>query len=84
MAVARRQTLIQLDDARVAALDERASATGRSRSDLVREAVDLLLGSGEAAAIDAAILAGYAEHPATEPDAWTIQGALASIKAEPW
>ncbi|MGH3051052.1 MAG: CopG family transcriptional regulator, partial [Gaiellaceae bacterium] len=43
--MARRQTLIQLDDARLAALDERAAASGRSRSELVREAIDLLLGS---------------------------------------
>ncbi|TMK34511.1 MAG: ribbon-helix-helix protein, CopG family, partial [Actinobacteria bacterium] len=39
MVMARRQTLIQLDDARIAALDQRAAASGRSRSDLIREAV---------------------------------------------
>ena len=75
MAIARRQTIVQLDDARIAALDQRAAATGRSRSDLIREAVDLLLATGDEAAIDAAILAGYARHPAPEPDAWTIQSA---------
>jgi hypothetical protein len=51
---------------------------------LIREAVDLLLGSGDAATIDAAIVAGYADQPAPEPDAWTVAGAVASIKAEPW
>jgi metal-responsive CopG/Arc/MetJ family transcriptional regulator len=80
----RRQTLIQLDDARLAALDERAAASGRSRSDLVREAVDLLLGTGDAATIDAAIVAGYARHPPTGDDAWAKAGALAAIRAEPW
>ena len=84
MAMARRQTLIQLDDARIAALDERAAASGRSRSDLIREAVDLLLGTGDAAAIDAAIVAGYERHPAPEQDAWALRGALAAISAEPW
>jgi hypothetical protein len=84
MVVARRQTLIQLDDARLAALDERASASGRSRSDLVREAIDLLLGSGDAAAIDAAIVDGYRRVPAPERDLWALQGAVAAIKAEPW
>src|SRR5438876_9858673 len=84
MAMARRQTLIQLDDARLAALDERAAAAGRSRSDLVREAIDLLLGSGDAAAIDAAIVEGYARAPAPERDPWAFEGALAAIKAEPW
>src|ERR1700716_4090978 len=82
--MARRQTLIQLDDARLAALDERAAASGRSRSDLVREAIDLLLGTGDAAAIDAAIVEGYARAPAPERDPWAFEGALAAIKAEPW
>jgi Arc/MetJ-type ribon-helix-helix transcriptional regulator len=84
MAVARRQTLIQLDDARLAALDERAAASGRSRSDLVREAIDLLLGTGDAAAIDAAIIEGYKRSPASERDPWAFQGAIAAIRAEPW
>jgi hypothetical protein len=84
MVMARRQTLIQLDDARLAALDERAAASGRSRSDLVREAIDLLLGTGKAAAIDAAIVEGYARTPAPERDPWAFEGALAVIKAEPW
>lgn len=82
--MARRQTLIQLDDARLAALDERAAASGRSRSDLVREAIDLLLGTGDAAAIDAAIVSGYERVPAEAADAWALQGALAAIRAEPW
>jgi Arc/MetJ-type ribon-helix-helix transcriptional regulator len=84
MAVARRQTLIQLDDARIAALDERAAASGRSRSDLIREAVDMLLATGDAAAIDAAIVAGYKRIPAAEPTEWDRSRAIASIKEEPW
>jgi Arc/MetJ-type ribon-helix-helix transcriptional regulator len=84
MAMARRQTLIQLDDARLAALDERAAASGRSRSDLVREAVDLLLGTGDAAAIDAAIVRGYERVPGSKRDLWAFEGALAAIRAEPW
>jgi len=84
MVMARRQTLIQLDDARIAALDQRAAASGRSRSDLIREAVDLLLGTGDEAAIDAAIVAGYKRDPAPDQDPWTLRGALAAIRAEPW
>jgi Arc/MetJ-type ribon-helix-helix transcriptional regulator len=84
MAMPRRQTLIQLDDARLAALDERASTSGRSRSDLIREAIDLLLGTGDAGAIDAAIVAGYERAPAPQHDPWAFDGALAAIKAEPW
>jgi len=84
MRIARRQTLIQLDDARIAALDERAAASGRSRSDLVREAIDLLLGTGDAAAVDAAIVAGYERVPAPDRDPWALQSAIAAIRAEPW
>jgi Arc/MetJ-type ribon-helix-helix transcriptional regulator len=84
MPMPRRQALIQLDDARIAALDERAAASGRSRSDLIREAVDLLLGTGDAAAIDAAIVAGYERSPPPEQDPWTLQGAVSTIRAEPW
>jgi Arc/MetJ-type ribon-helix-helix transcriptional regulator len=84
MVMARRQTLIQLDDERLAALDERAASSGRSRSDLVREAVDLLLETGDPAAVDAAIVAGYRNRPASEPDAWVLAGAIAAIREEPW
>ena len=84
MTVGRRQTLIQLDDARLAALDERAAASGRSRSDLVREAIDLLLGKGDAAAIDAAIVAGYERSPASDRDPWAVHGAVAAIEDERW
>jgi len=82
--MARRQTLIQLDDARIAALDERAAASGKSRSQLIREAIDMLLATGDAAAIDAAIVAGYERHPAPPVDAFTIALARASIREEPW
>jgi Arc/MetJ-type ribon-helix-helix transcriptional regulator len=84
MVMPRRQTLIQLDDARLAALDERAAASGRSRSDLVREAIDLLLGTSDAAAIDAAIVEGYERVPASDRDPRAFDGALAAIRAEPW
>jgi hypothetical protein len=84
MTMARRQTLIQLDDARIAALDERAASSGRSRSDLIREAVDLLLETGDPAAVDAAITEGYRRQPAPKDDAWALAGSLAMIKAEPW
>jgi predicted transcriptional regulator len=80
----RRQTLIQLDDARIAALDERAAAAGRSRSDLIREAIDLLLESGDPAAVDAAIAEGYRQQPPPVHDAWSLAGTLGAIKAEPW
>jgi metal-responsive CopG/Arc/MetJ family transcriptional regulator len=84
MIISRRQTLVQLDDARLAALDQRAAASGRSRSELIREAVDLLLGTDDSGAIDAAIVSGYERHPPPETDSWALAGTIAAIKAEPW
>lgn len=84
LPVARRQTLVQLDDARIAALDERAAASGKSRSQLVREAIDLLLATGDAAEIDANIIEGYRKHPPSEFDPWAELAARISIADEPW
>ena len=84
MTMPRRQTLVQLDDARLAALDQRAASSGRSRSDLIREAVDLLLETDASAAIDAKIVAGYERRPPPDADAWALAGTIAAISAEPW
>jgi metal-responsive CopG/Arc/MetJ family transcriptional regulator len=84
MPVARRQTLVQLDDHRIAMLDERAASEGKSRSQLIREAVDLLLASGDRAAIDRNIVEAYTRIPADPPDYWAYENAISSIKDEPW
>ena len=44
----------------------------------------MLLGTGDAGAVDAAIVNGYTRAPAPERDPWAFEGALAAIKAEPW
>jgi mRNA interferase MazF len=41
--------------------------------------IDLLLGTGGAAAIDAAIVAGYERSPASERDPWAFQAAVAAF-----
>lgn len=83
MGMARRQTLVQLTDEAVAALDQRAACLKTSRSQLIREAVDAYLAADSAAAIDAAIVAGYSAIPA-EPNPWAEIAARRSIAAEPW
>jgi predicted transcriptional regulator len=75
---------IRLDAARLAALDQHALASGRSRSQLVRYALDELLASEDAAAIDAAIVEGYERHPAPVQDSWANAGTVAAIGAEAW
>ena len=81
--MARRQTLVQLDDALVALLDERAAIARISRSQLIRDAVEAYLASDREAAIDTAIVEGYRRIPA-EPDPWAEANAIESIRAEPW
>lgn len=39
---------------------------------------------GDPGAIDAAIVAGYQQQPASESDVWVLVGAIAAIQAEPW
>lgn len=83
MVVARRQTLVQLSDELLALLDERAAKSGRSRSEIIRAAIERELAAERDAAIDAAIVEGYTRIP-QEPDPWAERSARESIAAEPW
>ncbi len=83
MVVGRRQTLVQLSEDLLAALDERAARRGVSRSRLIREAVQEYVAKDRAAEIDAAIVDGYTRIP-PEPDPWAEAEARASLEAEPW
>lgn len=84
MAMARTQTLVQLDESLVALLDQRASRSGVSRSALIRRAIEAYLAEDVDAAIDEAIVTGYERIPAEDPTAEVIALATASIEAEPW
>jgi metal-responsive CopG/Arc/MetJ family transcriptional regulator len=79
----RRQTLVQLNDDLLALLDERAARRGRSRSELIREALERYLAEDRDAAIDRAIVEGYTRMP-QEEDPWAEVLARESIRAEPW
>ncbi|HET7045943.1 MAG TPA: ribbon-helix-helix domain-containing protein [Gaiellaceae bacterium] len=81
--MARQQTLVQLSDDLVAALDERAARLGTSRSHLIREAIEAYLHDEREAAIDRAIVEGYTRIP-DEPDPWVELWARRSIAEEPW
>jgi metal-responsive CopG/Arc/MetJ family transcriptional regulator len=84
MSMTRTQTLVQLDDGLVALLDQRAARSGASRSALIRQAIEAYLAGDVDAAIDEAIVAGYARLPAEEPGPDMTALAAASIEAEPW
>jgi metal-responsive CopG/Arc/MetJ family transcriptional regulator len=82
--MSRRQTLVQLSDELLALLDERAARTGRSRSELIRSAIERELADDREAAIDAAIVEGYRRVPPKERDPWAEASAKRSIGDEPW
>ncbi len=81
--MARTQTIVQLSDELLAELDARRASEGRSRSDLIREAIEAYLADDRAATIDRAIVDGYTRIPPTEDfgAAWAVR---ASLESEPW
>jgi Arc/MetJ-type ribon-helix-helix transcriptional regulator len=68
--VGRKQTLVQLSDEQVAALDAVARRRHLSRSALIREAIDALLADDREAEIGRAIVEGYTRIPPGTPDEW--------------
>ncbi len=85
MVVGRTQTLVQLSDELVARLDERAARLRRSRSSLVREAVEHYLHDEIEAGISRSIVEGYTRIPQTEEeDAWARAAATRMLAEERW
>ena len=81
MVMGRRQTLVQLTDDQVAALDAMAGRRGRSRSSLIRGAVDDLLAADERAEAGRRIVEGYRRIPPGTPDEWGDLEAMAERAA---
>lgn len=85
MGVSRTQTLVQLNDALLARLDERAARESRSRSALIREAIEGYLRDDVTAELDRRIAEGYACIPQVAvEDAWAEAAARDAIREEPW
>jgi hypothetical protein len=70
MSVARVQTLVQLSEELLDALDAEAARRGVSRSALLREAVAGFLADARGATVTEAMVAGYTRIPPETPDAW--------------
>lgn len=81
MVVARTQTLVQLNEALLAALDQRAAHRGVSRSQVIREAVEAHLAEDNDAEISRQIVAGYERVPQATPDEWGDPSELAAAAA---
>lgn len=86
MVVARTQTLVQLSDELVALLDERAARLRRSRSDLIREALEGFLAEDAGAEVSRQIVAGYERVPQGDDglDRWAERGGGDLVAEEPW
>jgi predicted DNA-binding protein len=82
-SMARTQTLVQLTDELLAALDQYAAQAGRSRSEIVRAAIERYLKEILEDDIDRSIVEGYRRAP-QQPDAHIEAAARDSIAAEPW
>jgi len=68
--MARTQTMVQLSDSLVEALDQRAARDGVSRSQLIRDAIEAFLADDAERAVTERIVAGYRACPQGTPDAW--------------
>jgi metal-responsive CopG/Arc/MetJ family transcriptional regulator len=85
MAVSRTQTLVQLTDELLRRLDERAAREGRSRSALIRDAIEKYLYDETKARIDREIIEGYERIPETEEEMEIAEAsAREAVEEEPW
>ncbi|HVY95728.1 MAG TPA: ribbon-helix-helix protein, CopG family [Solirubrobacterales bacterium] len=83
--MARTQTLVQLSDELLRRLDERAAREGRSRSALIRQAIEAYLYDEESARIDQEIREGYERIPQTDEEMeWAEASAREGVEEEPW
>jgi Arc/MetJ-type ribon-helix-helix transcriptional regulator len=82
--VARVQVLVQLTEELVAGLDRVRAHDGRSRSEVIREAIELHLAGHREAELDRRIIDGYRRMP--PEDIWGdgAEAAARMIAAEPW
>jgi metal-responsive CopG/Arc/MetJ family transcriptional regulator len=81
----RTQTLVQLNEELLRRLDERAAREGRSRSSLIREAIETYMVDEARDEITRQIIAGYERIPETDEEmAWAEAGVREMIEEEPW
>lgn len=81
----RTQTLVQLTEDLLRLLDERAAREGRSRSALIRDAIETYLHNEQRDRITREIIEGYERIPPTEEEmAWAEKEAREAIREEPW
>jgi metal-responsive CopG/Arc/MetJ family transcriptional regulator len=77
--------MVQLNDALLEVLDRRATETGRSRSDLIREAIEQYYKEDIEAAIDRAMIEGYTRVPDDDEFGALAEASIRIINEDdPW
>lgn len=85
MLIARKQTLVQLNEDLLEGLDREAEARGISRSALIREAAEAHLHATSEAQAVRRWVDGYRRQPQTEEEMrWADGAVIEAIKEEPW
>jgi metal-responsive CopG/Arc/MetJ family transcriptional regulator len=82
MAMARTQTLVQLSDELLDRLDSFRAREGRSRSEVVREAIERYLSADRELEVDRLLVDAYTRQP--PEDVWNDEAAKRVISAESW
>lgn len=83
--MSRTQTLVQLTEDLLRRLDERAAREGRSRSSLIREAIEVYLYDEERERITREIIEGYERIPPTDEEMEMAEAnAREAVEEEPW
>jgi metal-responsive CopG/Arc/MetJ family transcriptional regulator len=76
--------MVQLNDTLLEVLDQRAVETGRSRSNLIREAIEQYYKEDIEAAIDRAMVEGYTRVPDEEFDGLAEASLQILNEDDPW
>lgn len=83
--VSRTQTLVQLNEELLRRLDERVAREGRSRSALIRDAIEEYLADETRDEITRQIIEGYERIPTTEEEMEIAEAsAREAVEEEPW
>jgi metal-responsive CopG/Arc/MetJ family transcriptional regulator len=80
--MARTPTLVQFSDDLIERLDRYRARAGRSRSEVIREAVERYLAADREAEIDRQLVEAYTRAP--PPEVWGEDAAKRLIAEEPW
>ena len=78
----RTQTMVQLNEELLERLDRRVSASGVSRSQVIREAIEAYLADDQAVTTDRLIVEGYTRMPQGgefDADGWGELGRMATV-----